>query len=434
MRYSKLFGKTTKNTPADEEAKNALLLLKAGFIYKEMAGVYAYLPLGLRVTEKIKQIIREEMNGVGGQEMIMTSLQRKELWEKTDRWSDDQVDIWFKAALKNGSEVGLAWSHEEPITEMVNNYVSSYRDLPFSIYQFQNKLRNETRAKSGIMRTREFVMKDLYSYSRNDEEHKKIYDEVTKAYLRVFDRVGLGDHTYFTFASGGAFTQFSHEFQTVTPAGEDTIYVDRKKKLAINKEVLTDEILEQLELKREDLEEVAASEVGNIFSFGTTKSEQLGLNFTDEDGTTKPVVLGSYGIGIGRLMGVIVEHYADDQGMVWPKAVAPYHVHLVTLTGKDVELNDQIEGAATSLVEELEKSGIEVLWDDRRDVRAGSKFADADLIGIPLRLVISSKTLQEQSVEWKERHETEARLVSLETVIEQTNEWLKTPDRLTSHE
>lgn len=433
MRYSKLFGKTIKSAPADEVAKNAELLLKGGFIYKEMAGVYAYLPLGIRVIEKIKQIIREEMEAVGGQEIIMTTLQRKELWEKTDRWSDENVDIWFKSALKNGSEVGLAWSHEEPITEMVKDYVSSYRDLPFSVFQFQNKLRNETRAKSGIMRTREFVMKDLYSYTRNAEEHDVIYNKVAEAYHRIFDRVGLGKDTFFTFASGGAFTKFSHEFQTVTAAGEDIIYVNREKKLAVNKEVYTDEVLAQLGLTRDELEEVAASEVGNIFSFGTAKCEELGLTFTDEDGQVKPVTLGSYGIGIGRLMGVIVEHYADEKGIVWPKSVAPYQVHLVTVPSKDETVQAQIMEAAQSLEEDLGREGVEVLWDDREQKSPGEKFADADLLGMPLRLVISQKTLAEGSVEWKERHESEAKLVSLEEIKNHVETFVTEPYETTSH-
>jgi len=419
MQYSKLFGKTSKSVPADEEAKNAQQLLKAGYIYKEMAGVYAFLPLGLRVTEKIKRIIREEMNGVGGQELIMTTLQRKDLWEQTDRWDDKNVDIWFKSKLKNGSDVGLAWSHEEPITAMVKNYVSSYRDLPFSVYQFQNKMRNETRAKSGIMRTREFVMKDLYSYSKTEEEHKKIYDEVTKAYHRIFARVGLGEETFFTYASGGAFTKFSHEFQTVIPAGEDTIYLSREKKVAINKEVLTDELLLELDLKREELEEVAASEVGNIFSFGTTKSEQLGLSFTDEDGKSKSVILGSYGIGIGRLMGVIVEYFADDKGLMWPKEIAPYQVHLISLVSKDEVLNDRIRQVAEDLHRDFEKDGVEVLWDERDNVSPGAKFGDADLIGIPLRLVVSERTLKEDSIEWKLRSDDNSQLVKLQDVMEE---------------
>ncbi|MFH1404711.1 MAG: aminoacyl--tRNA ligase-related protein [Patescibacteria group bacterium] len=417
MKYSKLFGKTTKNVPADETAKNAQLLLKGGFIYKEMAGAYAFLPLGLRVIEKIKQIIREEINGVGGQEIMMTTLQRKELWEKTDRWDDEKVDIWFKTALKNGSDVGLAWSHEEPITDMMTGFVSSYRDLPMKVYQFQNKLRNETRAKSGIMRTREFVMKDLYSYSRTEEEHQQIYNEVTQAYHRIFDRLGLGEDTFFTFASGGAFTQFSHEFQTVTEAGEDTIYLNRDRKIAINKEVLTEEVMSQLGITRDELEEVPASEVGNIFNFGTTKSEQLGLTFTDEDGDTKPVVLGSYGIGLGRVMGVLVEHCADNSGIVWPKSVAPFHVQLVSLWAKDESVREKVLDASESLYTDLEKAGVEVLWDDRVDVSAGEKFADGDLIGIPLRIVISEKTLAESSFEWKERNSKESRLIKSEDII-----------------
>jgi len=411
MKASQLFTKTSKTPPADEVAKNAQLLIRAGYIHKEMAGVYAYLPLGLRVLENIKQIVREEMNALGTQELIMTSLQRKELWEKTDRWDDNNVDVWFKSQLKNGTEVGFGWSHEEQITEMMKNYISSYRDLPANVYQFQTKLRNELRSKSGIMRGREFVMKDAYSYSRSDEEHQTFYDAVTQAYLRVFERVGLGDSTFVTFASGGAFTQFSHEFQTVSDAGEDIIYVDRKKKLAVNEEVFTDDVLDQLGLKKEELEQVKAAEVGNIFSFGGTKSEQLGLYFTDEDGQDKPVVLGSYGIGITRLMGVIVEHFADDKGIVWPDAVAPFQVYLATL-GTDVEVTQEAE----NLYKDLTARGVAVLYDDR-DVRAGEKFADADLLGIPYRIVISAKTLAAGQYEVKKRTESTAHMQRKEEVI-----------------
>lgn len=303
MRYSQLLGKTAKEAPKDEISRNAQLLIKAGFIYKEMAGVYAYLPLGWRVFQKIKSIIRQEMSDLGAQELIMTSLQPKENWEKTNRWDEKIVDVWFKTRLKNDAEIGLAWSHEEPITIMMRNHLHSYRDLPANVYQFQNKLRNETRAKSGIMRTREFVMKDLYSYSRSPEEHDQFYQQVSDAYLRIFAKVGLKDITYLTFASGGAFTQFSHEFQTICDAGEDVIYIDETKNIAVNKEVLTDEVIKQLSLDRKNLVEKKAAEVGNIFSFGSAKSEELDLYFTDEDGQKKPVILGSYGIGIGRLSG-----------------------------------------------------------------------------------------------------------------------------------
>jgi prolyl-tRNA synthetase len=411
MRVSQLFTKTSKTVPADETARNAALLIQAGYIYKEMAGVYAYLPLGLAVLENIKNIVREEMNGLGSLELIMTSLQRKELWETTDRWDDKKVDVWFKSTLKNGTPVGMAWSHEEPVTNMMKNYISSYRDLPTSLYQFQTKLRNELRAKSGIMRGREFVMKDLYAFSRSEEELQEFYDRTIDAYLRVYERVGLGDITYLTYASGGAFTQFSHEFQTLTDAGEDTIYVSRDKRLAVNKEVYTDEVLTQLGLEKSKLEEVKAAEVGNIFNFGSTKAQQLGLHFNDQSGNEQPVFLSSYGLGITRLMGVIAEHFADDKGLVWPEAVAPAKVYLARL-GTEPETVKQ----ADELYDRLTAAGIQVLYDDR-DARAGEKLADADLLGIPHRVVISDKTVSSDTYEWKRRTAQAAEQVKLEQLL-----------------
>ncbi len=397
MKLTELFTKTSKTIPADETAKNAQLLIKAGFIYKEMAGVYAYLPLGLQVIENIKNIVRKEMNAIGGQEILMTSLQRQDLWEKTGRWDDKKVDIWFKSKLKNGTEVGFGWSHEEQITEMMKTYISSYRDLPFSVYQFQTKLRNELRAKSGILRSREFLMKDLYSYSRNLEEHQKIYDQVTKAYLSIFKQVGLGDITFVTFASGGAFTQFSHEFQTITDAGEDVIYLDHDQKLAVNEDVYSDEVINQLGLIKSKLEKHKAAEVGNIFSFGDTKSKQLGLFFMDKDGTDRPVILGSYGVGISRLLGVIAEHFADDKGLVWPESIAPAKVYLASLGDSEV-----VKKQADKLYSVLTQANISLLYDNR-NIRPGEKFADADLIGIPHRVVISDKTVAGGFYEWKAR-------------------------------
>ncbi len=408
MRQSQLFTKTRREAPKDEESRNAQLLIRAGYVHKEMAGVYAYMPLGLRVIEKIKDIVREEMNALECQEFIMTSLQRKELWERTDRWDDKNVDVWFKSELKSGGQVGFGWSHEEPITDMMRGYISSYRDLPVYGYQFQTKLRNELRAKSGIMRGREFVMKDLYSYSRTEEDHKAFYDRVIEAYLRVFDRVGLGDSTFLTFASGGAFTQFSHEFQTVSEVGEDIIYLDRAKSIAINQEVLTDEVITQLGVNRESLEEVKSVEVGNIFSFGGTKSEQLGLYFKADDGSQKPVILGSYGIGITRLMGIVVEKFADEKGLVWPESVAPFKIHLISL-GAD-ELADDAYRALT-------EKGVEVLYDDR-DVRAGEKFADSDLLGIPYRIVIGKRSMESGEAEVKRRTVEEAEAVALSGLVE----------------
>lgn len=388
MRQSHLFTKTRKEVPADEVSKNAQLLIRAGYVHKEMAGVYAYLPLGLRVVENIKQIVREEMNAIGCQEIIMTSLQRKELWEKTSRWDDGVVDVWFKSKLAAGGEVGFGWSHEEPIADMMRNYISSFRDLPIVVYQFQTKLRNELRAKSGIMRGKEFVMKDAYSFSLGEEDHTKFYNQSIDAYKRVFNRVGVGEDTFVTFASGGAFTQFSHEFQTIVDTGEDVTYINREKNIAINEEVLNDETLKSLGVTRDELEEVKTAEVGNIFNFGTQKSEDLGLEYKNEKGESVPVWMGSYGIGITRLMGLLVEKFSDEKGIIWPESVAPFRVHLIEI-GAD---NPDVRTEASELYRELTEAGIEMLWDDR-DVRAGEKFADADLIGIPLRIVVSEKTL-----------------------------------------
>lgn len=412
MRLSKTFTKTTKNVPADETSRNAQLLIQAGFIHKEMAGVYAYLPLGLLVIENIKKIVREEMNALDSNELIMTGLQRKELWETTGRWDDDVVDVWFKSELKNGTPVGFGWSHEEPITNMMKNYVSSYRDLPTSVYQFQTKLRNELRAKSGIMRGREFVMKDLYTYSRNKEENETIYNGVKEAYLKVFDRVGLGKITFVTSASGGAFTKYSHEFQTITDAGEDIIYVNRKLGVAINEEVYNDESLAELGIDKSGLERVKAAEVGNIFNFGTEKSDQMDFKFTDEDGSQKPVYLNSYGIGITRLMGVIAEVFADDKGLVWPENIAPAQVYLARL-GDSPDVVKQ----ADRLYDRLTEAGTSVLYDDR-DVRPGQKFGDADLMGLPYRIVMSDKTVAAGTVEFKKRTESESSHESLESLAE----------------
>lgn len=411
MRRSHLFVKTRHQVPADETNKSAQLLIRAGFIHKDSAGVYALLPFGLRVIEKIKNIVREEMDGLGANEILMTSLQRKELWERTDRWDSKKVDIWFKSKLQNGNEVGLGWSHEEPISDMMREFIASYRDLPSYVYQFQTKLRNELRAKSGVMRTREFVMKDMYSYSCSDKEHQKFYDASIKAYHRVFDRLGVGDITYLTFASGGAFTQFSHEFQTLCEAGEDTAYLDKAKKIAVNEEVMNEDVIKQLGLQKDQLEKVTVAEVGNIFSFGTSKSEQLDLYFTDEDGTKKPVVLGSYGIGVTRLLGVLAEIFADDKGLIWPKNVAPFDVYLARLSdGKTVVT------AADKAYEVLTENGIGVLYDDR-SARPGEIFADADLIGLPTRLVVSAKTLEKDSYELKSRQSESPQLVKIDQLV-----------------
>lgn len=416
MLHSNFFLKTLHDAPSDEVTKNATMLIKAGYVYKEMAGVYAYLPMGLRVVEKIKQIAREEMNNFGGSELIMTNLQRKELWEKTGRWDDKNVDVWFKTKLKNDTEIGMAWSHEEPITDMMTKYVQSYKDLPLYVYQFQTKLRNEVRAKSGIMRGREFVMKDLYSYTTSNEEHEKFYNSMIQAYKNFYNRVGVGEETFLVAASGGAFTQnISHEFQTITDAGEDIIFVDRKTMTGVNSEVIDDvEALSKINLKKEDLVEVKTSEVGNIFSFGPEKSEKLGLYFTDSDGVKKPVILGSYGIGITRMMGVLVEKFGDDKGLVWPKAVAPFQIQIVTL---HKEVGDDVYKAGQRIYDSLNKK-YEVLWDDR-NASAGVKLNDADLYGIPLQVILGGKSLEKGIVEIKLRKTSEVFEIKLDELSNQ---------------
>jgi len=408
MRVSNLFTKTLKNAPADEVAKNAQLLIRAGFVYKEMAGVYAYLPLGKKVLENIVQVIREEMDSVGGNEISMTALQSSETWKTSGRWDDKVLDVWFKTKLANGTELGLAPTHEEPLTKLMKSYIHSYKDLPLYPYQFQIKFRNELRSKSGLMRGREFWMKDLYSFSRTQEEHDEFYEKISEAYVRVFERLGLGDSTFKTFASGGSFAKFSHEFQTISGVGEDIIYLDRAKGIAINEEVYTDEVLAELGVNKAELEEVKAVEVGNIFTLGTRFSDPLDLKYTDENGESKLVIMGSYGIGPSRLMGLIAEHFADDKGLVWPENVAPYKVYLVSI--------GDVTEQATELYEKLQAAGVSVLFDDRNE-RPGAKFADAELIGLPYRVTISERLIGDGKLEFSRRNGGEIELLTLDELL-----------------
>lgn len=412
MRLSQLFTKTSKNVPADETAKNAQLLIKAGFIHKEMAGVYDYLPLGLRVLENISRVVREEMNRVGGQEVRLTSLQSKELWQKTGRWDDKVIDDWFKTKLANGTDVGLGLTHEEPLTNLLTDYINSYKDLPVLIYQIQNKFRNELRAKSGIFRGREFLMKDMYSFTRGQKEHEQIYEQVKQAYFKVYKRLGLADKTFLTFASGGSFAKFSDEFQTLTEAGEDTIYLDPGKKVAVNNEVFNNEVLQELGLKKSDLTEKKAVEVGNIFSLGTKYSKPLGLEFTNESGNREPAIMGCYGIGISRTMGVVAEVLSDENGLIWPEEIAPAKAVLIRLGDSET-----VHKAAEKLYKDLTTAAVEVLYDDR-DLRAGEKFADADLIGIPYRIVVSDKTIAEHKYELKPRTQQQTQLLDDKGIIQ----------------
>ena len=409
MRVSKLFNKTSKTAPADEVAKNAQLLIRAGYVYKEMAGVYTLLPLGYRVVEKIIAIVKDEMDRVGGVQMKTSALQSKEVWQTTNRWDDTVVDNWFKTRLKNDTELGLSFTNEEAYSNIVRGYVKSYKDLPIYLYDFKTIFRNELRSKSGIMRGREFYWKALYSFSKDKNEHDLFYETMKTAYHNVFRRVGIGDQTYLTFASGGTFAKYSHEFQAVSDAGEDIIYVDESKNIAINEEVLSDEVLADIGLNRSELVQKKSIEVGNIFSLAHKFSEPFGLAYTDKDGATVPVFMGSYGIGITRLMGTIVEMLSDDKGIIWPEAIAPYKVYLVSI-------GEQGAVEAERLYDELTARGIEVLFDDR-DERPGTKFADAELMGIPYRLTVSDRLVEQNKLELTKRLDGQTSLLTASEVL-----------------
>lgn len=410
MRLSKTFVKTSKTAPSGEEAKNAQLLIRAGFVHKEMAGVYAYTPLGLRVLEKIKNIIREEMVNIGSQEVMMTTLQPRDIWEKTDRWNDKKVDNWFKTRLANGSELGVGLTHEEPIVDMVGQFVNSYKDLPVSVFQIGAKFRNELRAKSGLMRGREFIMKDMYTFAKSEEEHLALYEQAVEAYHRVYARLGLGEKTFRTYADGGIFTsKFSDEFQTLSSVGEDKIFVDFDKKIAINEEIMTDENLEKLGLSRDNLVEQTSIEVGNTFHLESKYTDALDVHFTDENGDKKSVIMGCYGIGVSRLMGAIAESFADEKGLVWPESIAPAKIYLVQIGEKSRELAEEFYA-------KLSRAGVDVIFDDR-DARPGQKFADAELMGVPHRVTISDRLLEGGEFEVVSRATGEMRMLSLDDIF-----------------
>ncbi len=419
MKQSELFTKTQKESPKDEVSKNAQLLIKAGFINKEMAGVYSFLPLGLRVLKKIENIIKKEMNAAGGREMLMTVFQEKEVWEKTGRWSDEVVDNWFKTKLKNGSELGLGFTHEEAITKIMKNFVSSYKDLPFYAYQIQTKFRNEQRAKSGLMRCREFLMKDLYSFSKNKEEHEEFYEKMKDVYMKVFSELGMEEKTYLTISSGGSFSKYSYEFQTISEAGEDEIYIiDENKKIAINKDDFSEDVLKDfnLNLNKDSLKKVKSIEVGDIYSLGYKFSKAFELKYKNKEGKEDLVYMGSYGMSPTRLMGAIVELNSDDDGIIWPENVAPFSVHLVSLSAREKELDEKIKETAEKIYNDFQKKGVDVLYDDRERASFGEKLKDADLMGIPIRILITQKTLEQDSVEVKKRKESEAEMVKLSDV------------------
>lgn len=409
MKQSQLVTKTQKANAQQDPSINAQLLERAGYISKLMAGVYTFLPLGLKVLTKIENIVREEMDALGGQEILMPGLQPKENWEKTGRW--DKVDILFKLKGAGDRDLCLGPTHEEVVTPLLATFIQSYKDLPKHVYQVQTKFRNEARPKSGLLRGREFRMKDLYSFHANEQDLDIYYDKVKASYLKIFARCGLGDLTYLTYASGGTFSKYSHEFQTITPYGEDIIFVCNKCNVAINKEII-EELNKCLNCSNADLKSEKAIEVGNIFNLKTRFSDAFDLTYTDNNDEQKPVLMGCYGLGTSRLMGTIVEVLHDERGIIWPKEIAPFDIHLISLVKEAGDLDK-----VNKVYHELQNSGFDVLYDDR-NVQAGEKFADADLLGMPLRLVLSNKTLAQNSAEVKLRNKTESQLISLDKLIE----------------
>jgi len=405
MKQSQLFTKTIKELPKDEASYNAQVLIRAGFVDKSAAGVYSFLPLGWKVINKIRNIICEEMEAIDSQEINMPSLAPKENWQATGRW--DTLDVLFKTSGSDEKEYALNPTHEEVVTPLAKKFINSYRELPLSVFQIQNKFRNEKRAKSGLLRGREFLMKDLYSFHADQEDLDNYYERAIVAYNNIFKRFGIGEKTYLTYASGGSFSKYSHEFQTLTSAGEDIIYVCDDCQMAVNKEIIADQSTCP-KCGKADLREDKAVEVGNIFKLGTKYSEPFDLKYQDKNGEKKMVIMGCYGLGLSRALGTIVEVCHDEKGIIWPEEVAPFKIHLVSL-GENAQ--------ADIIYDNLHKAGVEVLYDDR-DLSAGEKFADADLIGCPYRLVLSKKSLEKGGLELKRRDEKEISIISLTEILE----------------
>jgi len=410
MLQSKLFYKTTREKSPDVESISHDLLTRAGFVDQLMAGVFTFLPLGHRVLKNIENIIRKNIEDAGGQEILMPVLQPKDNWLKTGRWNN--MDVLFKIKGSGDKEYALGPTHEEIVSPLAKKNILSYKDLPFAIFQIQTKFRDELRAKSGILRTREFLMKDLYSFHENQEDLDKYYDKIIKVYFNIFRELGIGKKTYLTYASGGTFSKYSHEFQMVTEAGEDLIYICNKCKTAVNKEIKA-ETPACPNCSSDSFEEKKSVEVGNIFKLGTKFSLPFDLKFKDKDGTEKPVIMGCYGIGLSRAMGACVELNNDEKGIIWPKEIAPFLAHLISIGD-----SDKVKKASEKIYSDLSRGAGsrvagQVLYDDREDKSAGEKFAEADMIGIPFRIVVSEKTLAKNCVELKERNKKELKLIKI---------------------
>lgn len=418
MKQSQLFFKTRKETPADADSINASYLIRAGLVEKQMAGVYALLPLGYRVYKKIEQIIRQEMNKVGGQEILMNVLQPKELWDETGRWEEGK-EVMYQFKDSRDKELGLGWTHEEQLCDIIRKSVKSYKELPLSLYQIQVKFRNEPRAKSGLLRGREFIMKDMYSFHVDEKDLDDYYEKVKASYLKIYQKVGLDAKV--VLASGGLFSKYSHEFQVLTPAGEDTIFYCDKCGYAVNKEIAEvaegDKCPECGGLIKKD----NGVEVGNIFKLGKKYSEPMNVNYVDKDGKENQMIMGCYGLGLTRLIGTLVETQYDStkNKMVWPRDVAPFAAHLISL-GK----NDEAEEIYQKLIDH----NIDVLYDDRES-SAGEKFAEADLVGCPIRIIISAKSLEQGGVEISIDNQTE--ILSTDKIIDKVTERLENREKQT---
>ena len=394
MLQSQLFPKTKKEAPKDAESINHKLLVRAGFMDQLMAGSWTLLPMGWKVVTKINNIIREEINAIGGQEMLMPLLHPKSIWGETGRW-DKANEIMYKLKDIHDKEFVLSFTHEEIVMDLLRKTINSYKDLPVSVYHFSTKFRNELRAKNGILRGREFMMKDLYSAHTTEKDLMDYYEKVKGAYSKIFTRLGFNFKV--AKASGGVFTdRFTHEFQVLSEAGEDTIYWKDGDIEAVNEEVL--------EGRKDDYKSTKSIEVGNIFPLGTWYAEKMEMTYTDSDGKRKPVWFGSYGIGPTRVMGTWVEVSHDEKGIIWSKEISPFAVHLIGLNGKGKDIYEKL----------LEKN-IDVLFDDR-DLGAGEKFSDSDLIGIPVRLVVSDKT--GDKIEYKERTSKTSELLIFDEIIQ----------------
>ncbi len=404
MRQSQLFSKTSKTLPEGEESKNAQFLIKAGFVHKSSAGVYSLLPLGYRVFNKINQIIREEMNALGAEELLFPALVHKKYWQQSNRWDLDVIYKTSTTKQKDDFEYGLGWTHEEMVAAIAKHFINSYKDLPKYVYQIQTKFRAEARAQAGLLRGREFSMKDLYSFHADVEDLNKFYQKVIIAYKKIFKRLGL--EALVTEAGGGAFTkEYTHEFQVLNPAGEDTIYYCQKCGFSQNKEIFNSANHKNCD---GEIKSGAAIEVGNVFKLGTKFSDAFELFYLDKNGKKHPVIMGSYGIGPSRTMGAIVEVYNDEKGMIWPRSVAPFDAHLIQLGDSSA-----VKKSAEDLYRTIgQKFGFEVLYDER-SVSAGEKLNDADLLGIPWRVVVSEKTIAAKKIEVKKRSEKTAKLVNL---------------------